>query len=224
MTGSSPLARGLHHMMELLAVTTRIIPARAGFTRQPCCRWPGRPDHPRSRGVYVHVNRGYPWSDGSSPLARGLRAGVFCCGVPPRIIPARAGFTGTRCGTPSADSDHPRSRGVYPLRTDHTPLRTGSSPLARGLLDYGTQPPHVWRIIPARAGFTPDHPGHQRGGRDHPRSRGVYQLEMTGDIQRYGSSPLARGLRAPSGPAGDDLGIIPARAGFTGSAVTGPER
>ena len=93
MTGSSPLARGLHHMMELLAVTTRIIPARAGFTRQPCCRWPGRPDHPRSRGVYVHVNRGYPWSDGSSPLARGLREDCPAIQGQDGIIPARAGFT-----------------------------------------------------------------------------------------------------------------------------------
>ena len=47
-------------------------------------------------------------------------------------------------------------------------------------------------------------------------TRGVYQgLAFSGALTS-GSSPLARGLRGPSPPACLDLGIIPARAGFTG--------
>ena len=51
-TGSSPLARGLHTTVRYCFVTFGIIPARAGFTSRR--RWAagGRPDHPRSRGVY----------------------------------------------------------------------------------------------------------------------------------------------------------------------------
>ena len=51
-----------------------------------------------------------------------------------------------------------------------------------------------WRIIPARAGFTPGRPGPLSPGRDHPRSRGVYTATTPGREARRGSSPLARGL------------------------------
>ena len=51
--------------------------------------------------------------------------------------------------------------------------------------------------------------------RDHPRSRGVYNIAPPSNALRWGSSPLARGLPQPG--AGDILvcRIIPARAGFT---------
>ena len=52
LAGSSPLARGLLWDAAADAERRRIIPARAGFTRN--CRWTPSPsgDHPRSRGVY----------------------------------------------------------------------------------------------------------------------------------------------------------------------------
>ena len=50
--GSSPLARGLPDLPEETRVTSRIIPARAGFTAD-CSGGRGFGwDHPRSRGVY----------------------------------------------------------------------------------------------------------------------------------------------------------------------------
>ena len=51
---------------------------------------------------------------------------------------------------------------------------------------------------------------------DHPRSRGVYTRLGAWAHESDGSSPLARGLHVEgqAGPVG--LGIIPARAGFTG--------
>ena len=76
-------------------------------------------------------------------------------------------------------------------------------------------PSCVFRIIPARAGFTgrdsvyaPDLP-------DHPRSRGVYRDSTEVMACRLGSSPLARGLLDPSAVREAQDGIIPARAGFT---------
>ena len=111
--GSSPLARGLLNTKTNRARKGRIIPARAGFTRQACRRSRIRTDHPRSRGVYRHIRCRYPAPPGSSPLARGLpfpRCSLF---LGRRIIPARAGFT--LVGRPSTyrGMDHPRSRGVY---------------------------------------------------------------------------------------------------------------
>ena len=51
---------------------------------------------------------------------------------------------------------------------------------------------------------------------DHPRSRGVYRLEVSQGFCAAGSSPLARGLPGRCGFCGLRIGIIPARAGFTG--------
>ena len=97
------------------------------------------------------------WGDsveGSSPLARGLRAVGRGAGSGPR--------------------DHPRSRGVYTINTAVVQEIWGSSPLARGLHDLAHHPCFNDGIIPARAGFTPHRPGRPHGGADHPRSRGVY--------------------------------------------------
>ena len=91
--GSSPLARGLHGGPAAPDGVDRIIPARAGFTRERR-RAPGRRgDHPRSRGVYVIVMVTQDTGRGSSPLARGLHGDHGEVLILPGIIPARAGFT-----------------------------------------------------------------------------------------------------------------------------------
>ena len=70
-------------------------------------------------------------------------------------------------------------------------------------------------IIPARAGFTHRGCRRRQGGRDHPRSRGVYRNPLAEPVLRGGSSPLARGLLCSASHFGLARGIIPARAGFT---------
>ena len=74
-------------------------------------------------------------------------------------------------------------------------MAAGSSPLARGLL--------VRDVIRWRRRL------------DHPRSRGVYIRRFWSQLERIGSSPLARGLRRRSSPGRCSGRIIPARAGFT---------
>ena len=111
------------------------------------------------------------------------------------IIPARAGFTAVFVPVMIISMDHPRSRGVYPVREGLQILRFGSSPLARGLPGGVAGIESRIRIIPARAGFT--RPG-----------TAAYSPSA-------GSSPLARGLRCACGALGCGGGIIPARAGFT---------
>ena len=132
---------------------------------------------------------------GSSPLARGLRGGGG--------------------GGGGGDADHPRSRGVYSDCRGGFSTHLGSSPLARGLLRGLVAEHGMAGIIPARAGFTSTGPLLAGGGRDHPRSRGVYQTKNTMRMVRAGSSPLARGLLLGR-PCTSLCGrIIPARAGFT---------
>ena len=111
--GSSPLARGLRFAGPRRRRPRWIIPARAGFTPAPRLPSMARTDHPRSRGVYMAWISDPLDYTGSSPLARGLRRSRPPTPHPPRIIPARAGFTTGNTCTCSAPGDHPRSRGVY---------------------------------------------------------------------------------------------------------------
>ena len=92
-SGSSPLARGLHTQYGYPPVTLGIIPARAGFTHGGLLRLRALRDHPRSRGVYWCQLVVRAAMSGSSPLARGLLGIEQVVQVPARIIPARAGFT-----------------------------------------------------------------------------------------------------------------------------------
>ena len=196
--GSSPLARGLPLRLADLDPPGRIIPARAGFTMAQMTMVVLMQDHPRSRGVYNYLIARNNEDHGSSPLARGLPSASFSHGLSLGIIPARAGFTS--CGPTSADlaRDHPRSRGVYPLRHPAMRRPRGSSPLARGLQGVGQGSAGRRRIIPARAGFTSRSPWRGRCTGDHPRSRGVYPRCPQRPAWRAGSSPLARGLREGS--------------------------
>ena len=160
-----------------------------------------------SRGYFVRV--------GSSPLARGLpqvdSRGIGALG----IIPARAGFTSSWRSRTRATSDHPRSRGVYYPDFAAATNLDGSSPLARGLRLTHDMRERAPRIIPARAGFTTAANPPVSPRTDHPRSRGVYILQFSALDFRGGSSPLARGLRAPARLVTGGGRIIPARAGFT---------
>ena len=183
-TGSSPLARGLPAWCGPCCLISRIIPARAGFTDIPCTR--------------TEIGMG------SSPLARGLLRRCVRRGRPRRIIPARAGFTCANSASVPTVSDHPRSRGVYLRRLRHTGRAGGSSPLARGLLGADFDEAMSHGIIPARAGFTRGRPPPTRSHPDHPRSRGVYHVQVQ----------LHHPVR----------GIIPARAGFTRRAAAVPRR
>ena len=54
--GSSPHARGLRPLPDIYNVTSRIIPARAGFTKMSTLRPIPEEDHPRTRGVYFRVD------------------------------------------------------------------------------------------------------------------------------------------------------------------------
>ena len=91
----------------------------------------------------------------------------------------------------------------------------GSSPLARGLRFPESLTLTRGGIIPARAGFTRPWRRCRSCWPDHPRSRGVYPFLSPYAYPSDGSSPLARGLPAPTPVTQVFARIIPARAGFT---------
>ena len=176
--GSSPLARGLLYITFIFLGTKWIIPARAGFTREGHGIHLRPGDHPRSRGVYGTACESWVTLKGSSPLARGLPRPAPARFSVGGIIPARAGFTLGRAAGCGAVGDHPRSRGVYCEPVARESPDEGSSPLARGLRHRPSQRSPRRRIIPARAGFTPQALAAKPSPPDHPRSRGVYFLTM----------------------------------------------
>ena len=219
--GSSPLARGLPRHPIARTRSSRIIPARAGFTPHGPRTGSGTQDHPRSRGVYSISWCARGRSAGSSPLARGLPRARRQPRVRDRIIPARAGFTAVGGVVEPHLVDHPRSRGVYRALAGPGRAPSGSSPLAWGLRALPERLEPATRIIPARAGFTSCPRRGPRRREDHPRSRGVYPRLKDHINDREGSSPLARGLLAVKRSLGELLGIIPARAGFTPRTARG---
>jgi len=173
--GSSPRARGTpEHLGEVVRVQ-RVIPACAGNTPARVSRWRGFSGHPRVRGEHFERIRHRPGGYGSSPRARGTRAGEVNQGLRCRVIPACAGNTSHL---------EPKSRGS-----------TGSSPRARGTHGWHEGRVRQFRVIPACAGntqlahcFVDFHAGHPRVRGEHSE---LSQINSRGD----GSSPRARGTR-----------------------------
>ena len=197
--GSSPHTRGLR---------------RPGPGRRPRSR-----DHPRTRGVYTSSSSTWAAALGSSPHTRGLHE--ECPGNPDAtgIIPAHAGFTDAVVNWLTNPKDHPRTRGVYETPLGEYIHTSGSSPHTRGLQALVRRISAAQGIIPAHAGFTRSRPRRRGGGRDHPRTRGVYSGAEQPTRQLVGSSPHTRGL--PDGRLAQAVGrgIIPAHAGFTSRAL-----
>ena len=199
-----------------------LIPARAGNTRLRCrsCRrgWA----HPRSRGEHCGLLGLLFVGLGSSPLARGTPQAQAARHLCRGLIPARAGNT-CRCGRARRWSwAHPRSRGEHMASATATSKTGGSSPLARGTRFQPRIQTARPGLIPARAGNTGVGVGSGAGSGAHPRSRGDHVEAHKPMSTKRGSSPLARGPLASKSGMQTPKGLIPARAGTTPAARTGP--
>ena len=172
--GSSPLARGARLRVDGEAVVDRLIPARAGSTTPSPARGSSRPAHPRSRGEHIVLVLAAIVAGGSSPLARGARQPRARARHDPGLIPARAGSTLTRAGTPTRCPAHPRSRGEHETHSTRSGRLSGSSPLARGARAGDGRRARAARLIPARAGSTASRSTASCGSTAHPRSRGEH--------------------------------------------------
>ena len=98
--GSSPLTRGKQQRLDRGSVAPRLIPAHAGKTTRAVTRLRALSAHPRSRGENISTVTGGIQSAGSSPLTRGKRSMPRPHVGSRRLIPAHAGKTSFRCGSP----------------------------------------------------------------------------------------------------------------------------
>ena len=193
----------------------RLIPARAGNTDWFFTLTLTQAAHPRSRGEHYAGGIAVFLDGGSSPLARGTRAGTIAFQPDNRLIPARAGNTHQSQQSPSQSSAHPRSRGEHPAFSVIVSPTCGSSPLARGTRRITASESCYWRLIPARAGNTENQSACGSIHAAHPRSRGEHMDRYTTTTYGIGSSPLARGTPRASIGSRLQMRLIPARAGNT---------
>ena len=193
--GSSPHARGAHHLVLDRLVNRGLIPACAGSTSSGPWWTPGGPAHPRMRGEHSSHAKISPRSPGSSPHARGARSLPHGEGYRARLIPACAGSTQDYDAAYMIDRAHPRMRGEHLVRGTTHGLVDGSSPHARGARDLALPPVVHPGLIPACAGSTAN--------------------ANTGTARSRGSSPHARGARDQAGAVRVSGGLIPACAGST---------
>ena len=156
-------------------------------------------------------------SDGSSPRVRGKPPRHPVGGAHPRLIPARAGKTWSRTASGRTPRAHPRACGENVTLPVSIVVYGGSSPRVRGKPHQQRHPLTRARLIPARAGKTR---GCSRAGTPrpaHPRACGGNAGTHQGTGWARGSSPRVRGKQRGVGALRGPRGLIPARAGKTGT-------
>ena len=218
--GSSPRVRGKQDMGRDVPVGNRLIPARAGKTSRSATRCPPGWAHPRACGENCGrgITRVFP--PGSSPRVRGKLPALRAPVRRGRLIPARAGKTGGH-GVPARVSKaHPRACGENRAWTGARERHRGSSPRVRGKPPQNQREPATFRLIPARAGKTTRRPRTEHSQWAHPRACGENKVPRLQHLRMHGSSPRVRGKpRRPRIPR-PGAGLIPARAGKTGTRWT----
>ncbi len=193
----------------------RIIPAYAGNTQEPRDTRRRRPDHPRVRGEHSATSDRVRPCNGSSPRTRGTLFADDHRRDFVRIIPAYAGNTRSRSGTPRLPPDHPRVRGEHALLPSYQGVENGSSPRTRGTQRRETGCGRRDRIIPAYAGNTARLARACERAADHPRVRGEHAASVSFVSISDGSSPRTRGTPRHARTHGWRERIIPAYAGNT---------
>ena len=154
LSGSSPRGRGKLANAVPGASGKRLIPARAGKTGPRAGQRSREAAHPRAGGENALAAVGVEPVEGSSPRGRGKqtvwRAGKHRV----RLIPARAGKTGSWSNSTPASWAHPRAGGENDVLHSIRRRSRGSSPRGRGKLVKADHDLVSGRLIPARAGKT----------------------------------------------------------------------
>ena len=174
--GSSPRGRGKPRPSGSTNLAMRLIPARAGKTWTNYTGARLAPAHPRAGGENFSSWRVVSWLQGSSPRGRGKRCFTFCVFGLLRLIPARAGKTGTHLPTHPRKQAHPRAGGENCVCHCAFAFSVGSSPRGRGKHMLTCQHTPTRRLIPARAGKTGCVACRLPAFRAHPRAGGENSL------------------------------------------------
>ena len=237
--GSSPRVRGEAKVSGSRVMSIRIIPACAGKRRDVEVKAAAVGDHPRVCGEKAYVAYRSTNASGSSPRVRGKERRNSRQIISKRIIPACAGKSQSQQGylgqlriipacagkswSPHCFSqsswDHPRVCGEKPSGDLRPSGVRGSSPRVRGKVVGNGLVKGLERIIPACAGKRACAPAGAPCGRDHPRVCGEKGSAASSIHATAGSSPRVRGKGQRLLVRRRVLGIIPACAGKSSSAM-----
>ena len=217
--GSSPRVRGKPTRSRPQGLPRGLIPARAGKTLKRLVTQSHAPAHPRACG-----ENGRDFGDplvrrGSSPRVRGKLVDQFAVAARDGLIPARAGKTSPTSRRRPRPTAHPRACGENPNRSRASARIPGSSPRVRGKPGKPLRSSPGPRLIPARAGKTNTTAFPLEWDRAHPRACGENRTAGKSLSNRAGSSPRVRGKLGGIPLTCYRIGLIPARAGKTGSFV-----
>ena len=193
--GSSPRGRGKRTLGSGAGFSLRLIPARAGKTRE------GHGQEPPPTG--------------SSPRGRGKPPLGLKRHNNTGLIPARAGKTARSCGCRRRVRAHPRAGGENGMMVEAPKPGAGSSPRGRGKRVAPPTPTVSPGLIPARAGKTSSLYGSRSAASAHPRAGGENTFGARIAATAAGSSPRGRGKPRPRGWGKSPFRLIPARAGKT---------
>ena len=218
-TGSSPRGRGKLGVCAIGARVCGLIPARAGKT--DCgVQFPGRAAaHPRAGGENRGLSRKRRRLHGSSPRGRGKLRRLAPSRALIRLIPARAGKTGTGGSRSVSPRAHPRAGGENACEASERRGQVGSSPRGRGKPTHALATGFKRRLIPARAGKTIECRPEASDEEAHPRAGGENRDDERGERVCHGSSPRGRGKLRSRAAALRASRLIPARAGKTGAGA-----
>ena len=197
-----------------------LIPARAGKTAPRSQRSRPAPAHPRAGGENLETASLEASCAGSSPRGRGKQTMRLRRTKTPGLIPARAGKTARAVTVAPDERAHPRAGGENLSPAEAPAISKGSSPRGRGKPLGGGVRARSHRLIPARAGKTPQSSRAAPLFAAHPRAGGEnpgWDAPL-GDYR--GSSPRGRGKLPDFNCVDGIFGLIPARAGKTAVSST----
>ena len=215
--GSSPRGRGKPECTCSALGMIGLIPARAGKTARMVWSSQASSAHPRAGGENVGAFGDATRILGSSPRGRGKLLARAQSDMLQRLIPARAGKTSHPQARSYLLAAHPRAGGENLRDALEAFAFTGSSPRGRGKRQ-GPQCSLLFsRLIPARAGKTWKQTRRRQNDSAHPRAGGENGGLPGVPGMLYGSSPRGRGKRPMPRRLATMLGLIPARAGKTGT-------
>ena len=219
MRGSSPRVRGRLPLKLRIKARIRLIPASAGQTRSLRLWWMWLTAHPRECGADLLPQHLLRLLKGSSPRVRGRRDCRRRHRARIGLIPASAGQTHHHLSTVGRNTAHPREcgadRGAFSPRISSV----GSSPRVRGRRRGCNDHDPAGGLIPASAGQTRTRARSQPGQGAHPRECGADRLVFFVRGYAVGSSPRVRGRLRASMAVRVEIGLIPASAGQTRTAV-----
>ena len=149
--------------------------------------------HPRTGGGDSATHAGNARYAGSSPPVRGNRDAAGDLRGPPGSIPARGEKHPTQSRPATRSAVHPPARGEGVRTRVYAPAVSGSSPRVRGTWGPLGFVLHLWRCIPARAGYPTSTPFH-----------GGFWLP-SGGVPRLIPHPAPAGVRSRAFPGADAI-------------------